>query len=212
SFRYRLLAGDADSGWRSVELVTPPELILLDGRPSPQVHLTFPAYTDLPPRDLPDGGRVIKAVVGTVVRLRAATDRPIDHAALIYKPRDPDPTVIAAALAPVAAADPLQVPGAALAGAAFTAPVVVPPAGDGRLIEMTFVPRLSGTYLLSVVDATGIGGSSEFDVRVLPDPAPRVTLERPAAARDSLAVLPDAVITLAVKAEDQLEDLPGAVR
>src|SRR5262245_25642849 len=56
SLQFRVRANDADSGWRSVAVLPPPELVPLDGRPSPQVRVEFPAYTDLPPRQLPDGG------------------------------------------------------------------------------------------------------------------------------------------------------------
>src|SRR5262245_1753138 len=42
-----------------------------------------------------------------------------------------------------------------------------------------------------------------FDVRVQPDPAPVVTLDRPSAARDSLLVLPDADVTFAARINDK---------
>ena len=70
-------ANDAETSWKSVRVLTPPQMASLDGRPSPQVHLDFPRYTDLPARDLPDGGGSIDCIAGTIVRLRAATDRPV---------------------------------------------------------------------------------------------------------------------------------------
>ena len=53
-FRFRVRANDADTGWQTVHVLPPPVLVPLDGRPSPQLRLDFPAYTDLPPTDLPD--------------------------------------------------------------------------------------------------------------------------------------------------------------
>jgi hypothetical protein len=51
-------------------------------------------------------------------------------------------------------------------------------------------------------DKTGLGGRRALDVHVQPDPSPAVTLERPSAGQDSLAVLPDATVPLAARAED----------
>src|SRR5262249_44674374 len=48
SFRFRLQVNDADSGWREVQVLPPPELAPLDGRPSPQIRLEYPRYSDLP--------------------------------------------------------------------------------------------------------------------------------------------------------------------
>src|SRR5262249_35587287 len=96
SFRLQVRANDAISEWRSVAVLPPPVLVPLDGRPSTQVHLQFPAYTDLPPVDLPDGSGNIEAVLGTRVTLRAATDRRVVKAWIEYRPTDG--TVIPAAL------------------------------------------------------------------------------------------------------------------
>src|SRR5581483_2805511 len=53
-FRFRVTAGDGDTGWLPVTVAPPPRLTLLDGRPSPQVRVVPPAYTGLRPADLPD--------------------------------------------------------------------------------------------------------------------------------------------------------------
>src|SRR5262249_43913869 len=41
-----------------------------------------------------------------------------------------------------------------------------------------------------------------FELRVLSDPAPAVTLERPSSSHDSLAILPEAEVPLRVTADD----------
>src|SRR5207253_9166008 len=79
-FQFRVRANDADTGWLVVHVLPPPVLVPLDGRPSPQLHLEFPAYTDLSATDLADGSGVIECVAGTRVTLRAATDRPVARA------------------------------------------------------------------------------------------------------------------------------------
>ena len=55
TFRYQVQAGDAVTPWRTVPVLTPPELIDRDGKLSPQTRLSFPAYTDLPPVELSPG-------------------------------------------------------------------------------------------------------------------------------------------------------------
>src|SRR5207253_4350357 len=84
-------------------LVSPPPLLALLGqRPSPQVRLDFPAYTDLPPQFLPDGSGNVEAVAGTMVTLRAAADRPLRRAWIEYLPETRF-TDLAAFLAPLGA-------------------------------------------------------------------------------------------------------------
>src|SRR5262249_35037157 len=73
----------------------------------------------------------------------------------------------------------------------------------GTLIEVTFVPRMPGPYALRFEDETGLGTTRMFDVRVQPDPAPVVRLDRPSAGRDSLLVLPDADVTFASAVQDK---------
>src|SRR5262249_27612025 len=52
-------------------------------------------------------------------------------------------------------------------------------------------------------DNSNLQNSRMFEMNVFADPAPTVTLERPAPARDNLIVLPDATLELQVLAEDQ---------
>src|SRR5262249_25779190 len=72
TFRYQVKANDAVTDWRTVKVVPPPQLVPIDGRPSPLVRLDFPAYTDLHALDLPDGGGHIEGVTGTLATLRPA--------------------------------------------------------------------------------------------------------------------------------------------
>src|SRR5207302_5187274 len=81
-FQFRVTANDADTGWRAVAVAPPPRLVPWDDRPSPLVHLAYPAYTGLSAADLPDGAAVVEAVAGTRVTLRAAADKRIARAVL----------------------------------------------------------------------------------------------------------------------------------
>lgn len=201
-FKFRVRANDANTGWQSVQVAPPPVLIPLDGRPSPQLRLDFPRYTDLAPVDLPDGSGVIEGVAGTRVTLRAATDRPVARAYLGYRPEQPIARWTAA-LCPLGAASELAGAGFGLLARGVWDDVPVSTGFDGNLLEVTFVPRLSGPYALRFEDSTGLGTTRMFDVRVFPDPAPVVTLDRPAAGRDSLLVLPDAELTFVARVQDK---------
>ncbi|HZZ82589.1 MAG TPA: hypothetical protein VFE62_29085, partial [Gemmataceae bacterium] len=81
NFRFHVKANDALSPEYLVEVLPPPSLVALDGKPSPLLTLTYPAYTDLPsPEALSPGIGNIDAVVGTAVQLRARVDRPLARA------------------------------------------------------------------------------------------------------------------------------------
>jgi hypothetical protein len=185
-----------------VAVVPPPVLVPLDGRPSPQLRLEFPAYTDLPPTDLPDGSGVIECVAGTRVLLRAAADRPVARAWIGYRP-DPAALRLVPALSPLGAGFPAAGPGLSLLGREAWGDVPVAVGNGGTLLEATFVPRVSGPYVLRLEDDTGLGSTRVFDVRVHPDPPPVVTLDRPSGGRDSLLVLPDADVTFAARVMDK---------
>ena len=90
NFSFRITANDAVTPTPecSVEvLLRLPVLTPLDGKASPQVRLDVPAYTDLPtPQHLPPGTGNVDTVVGTVVTLRAAADRPLVRAWVEYQP------------------------------------------------------------------------------------------------------------------------------
>ncbi len=71
------------------------------------------------------------------------------------------------------------------------------------MLSVSFLPWLSGTYTLHLEDDIGIASDRLLDVRIWPDPAPTVHLQRPAASLDSLALLPDADVTVQLLIEDQ---------
>ena len=203
SFKFRLRANDADTGWQTVDLFPAPVLAPRDGRPSPQIHLTYPKYTQLAPLDLPDGSSAIEAVTGTRVRIRAATDRPVSRVWLRYQPeRRQLPN--AAALAPLVAGTGMHTISSMLLSREVWGEIPVFLLADGQHIDIEFVPHLSGAYILHVEDQSGLATNRHFDVRVQPDPPPTVFLERPATARDALAVLPDAGFTMIAVAQDRI--------
>jgi hypothetical protein len=201
-FQFRVRANDADTGWQSVQVLPPPVLVPLDGRPSPQLRLDFPKYTDLPPIDLPDGSGVIECVAGTRVTMRAATDRPVARAWVGFRP-DQALMRFLPALSVLGATPQAAVPGFALLAEEVWVDVPVALGRDGTLLQVSFVPRLAGPYALRFEDDTGLGTTRMFDVRVQPDPAPVVSLDRPSAGRDSLQVLPDAELTFAARVQDK---------
>ena len=195
SFKFRLKANDGETDWQEVEVLPPPELVPLDGRPSPQIHLDYPRYTDLAPRQLPDGGSSFEAIAGTAVHVRAATNRPVARSWVVYRPEHPVINTASALLA-LGAADPLGVVSATAAGQAVWDKIPVHLGRDGTLLEVSFTPRISGVYALRFEDETGFGATRLIDVRVQVDPAPTVSLDRPSASRDSLNVTPNAELPL----------------
>lgn len=202
-FRFRLRANDAETPWHAVAVLPPPILVPLDDRPSPQINLEFPPYTQLPPAELPDGSGIVEAVTGTKVTLRGATDRPIAKAWIGYRaeiPRLP----IAGMLTSLSSGRAIDLPLHLLMSEEAWIPTPIQIAAGGTQFEVTFTPHLNGPYLLRFEDETGIGNSKLFDFRIVPDPAPNVSLERPSAAKDSLALLPDAGFNLKAQAIDRL--------
>jgi hypothetical protein len=201
-FQFRVRANDADTGWQSVQVSPPPVLVPLDGRPSPQLRLDYPAYTDLPSTELPDGSGVIECVAGTRVTLRAATDRTVARAWVGFRPEQPIVRFLPA-LSLFGAKPEAAVPGFDLLAAEVWDDVPVSLSRNGTLLEATFVPRVPGPYALRFEDDTGLGTTRMFDVRVQPDPPPTVNLDRPSAGRDSLLVLPDAELSFAARVQDR---------
>ncbi len=202
SFKFRLRANDADTGWQAIDVVPAPILVPRDGRPSPQIHLTYPAYTELTPVDLPDGSSAIEAVTGTRVLIRAATDRPVSRVWLRLKPEQGKLSNMAA-LAPLGAWPGVETATSLMLSREIWSEIPVFLSADGQHIDIDFVPRLSGTYILHAEDETGLAVNRQFDVRIQPDPPPSVVLDRPSAARDELAVLPDAGFAIVAVATDK---------
>jgi hypothetical protein len=201
TFRYQVKANDAVTEWRTVKVVPPPQLVPIDGRPSPLVRVDFPAYTDLHPLDLPDGGGHIEGVTGTLVTMRAAVDRPVIRA-WVQLATDPLRQVIPPALFGFAGTGTVDAAALNLAGGLAWQRI---PAGlddTGTRMILAFRPAIGGRYVLAFEDEQGIIGHRPLDVRVLADPPPGATVERPSASRDSLAVLPNATVTLLAKVDD----------
>jgi len=207
-FQFRIRANDADTGWQSVQVSPPPVLVPLDGRPSPQIHLDFPAYSDLLSIELPDGSGIIECVCGTSVTIRAATDRPVARAWIGYRPENATLKLLSS-LSPLGANSEITSLGLQLLASEVWADVPVTLLRDGTLLEVRFIPRVPGPYALRFEDETGLGNTRMFDLRVQPDPAPTVSLERPSPSRESLLVLPDAEITFQARVADSLYAIRG---
>ena len=207
-FSFRVVAHDGETAWHPVTVAPAPKLVPLDGRPSPQVRLVFPTYTDLKPTELPDGAGVVEAVAGTVIEFRAATDLPIARA--WFAPQfDRVAQHTALACAPLAAANPFGLIAAQLLADAIVDDIPVQVTGSERTrLEAMFTPHQPGLYLLSFTDDTGLTGTRLFDFRLTPDAPPTVTLGRPTAGSDPLALLPIASLTV----EAHTDDRPFAVR
>ena len=202
SFRFRIVANDATTPEFAVKVLPLPGLVAVDGKPSPQVRLDFPRYTDLPsPQFLTPGVGNVEAVAGTVVMYRAAVDRPLKRAWLTYQPEVRE-APIAAFLAPLASSNALG----AVASLALTRTLYEPiPADlekDGMRFSVRFRPALHGMYVVHFEDENELENSRTYELRLHPDPAPVVRLDRPSPTRDVLTVLPTAELPLQLVAED----------
>jgi len=201
SFRFQVQANDAVSTWYEVEVLPPPVLVPLEGRPSPQVTLDFPRYTDLSTADLPEGSGNIESVAGTHVRLRAAADRRLSAAWIEFRPEHPL-TKLALGLGPLGGGNAFSAMAYAAAGREICDQVPAQLSADGQVMSIEFLPYVSGMYALHFVDESGLGSTRLFDLRIYPDPAPVVTLERPSQTHDSLALLPSGETTIQATVED----------
>jgi hypothetical protein len=203
SFRFQVQANDNVTKWQTVSVLPPVALVPFNGKASPQVRLHLPTYTDLPSFDLPAGTSSIEGVAGTRVSMVAATDRPLSAAWIEYHPDQPT-----FKLTTLLTLLPARHVGEALTAAVVGQPVwgrfpiTVESLGAGSALRTSFVPWVGGTYAMRLVDESNLVSSRLFDIRIFPDPPPLVTLERPSASHDSLAVLPGATITLRGVAED----------
>jgi hypothetical protein len=191
SFRFQVKANDAVSPEYHVEVLLPPSLVALDSKPSPQLRLSYPAYTRLPsPDTLSPGTGNIDAVIGTTARLRARVDRPLRNAWIEYQPEEVS-VVLGDVLALFAGGRPWWEPVPAVLEA------------DRSTFTIDFAPNVSGMYALHFEDETGLRNSRLFELRLHPDPAPTVHLERPTPSRDILQLLPEAELPLVMHADDQ---------
>ncbi len=206
SFRFHVQAGDAVSDVFEVAVLPPPALAFLDGKPSPQIRLDYPAYTDLPsPRYLPPGIGHVEAIAGTRITLRGAADRPLRRVWIEpwSEPRFEQriPMHLLPLTAPPGGSS-LEAVLSRVVGPLLQQPVEGVLGDDAKRFEATFRPWLAGDYLLHLEDDTGLRGSRSFELRLRPDPAPLVVLERPSAGRNLLLALPAASIPIEVLIED----------
>jgi hypothetical protein len=90
----------------------------------------------------------------------------------------------------------------AAAGREVWEPIPAHLSADGQVMTFEFLPHIRGMYALHFVDESGLRNTRLFDLRIYPDPAPLVTLERPSQSHDSLELLPKGETTLQVVIED----------
>ena len=229
-FRFRVHAGDAvdpprEGAWHRVKVAQPPRLAALNGLPSPQIDLRYPAYTDKVPQTLSPGVGRIEAVAGTLATIRGATDRPIrqvwieHHPDIVAPPgsadladnaearaeRDFPVNLTAAFLGPVGWRHPVETLALTAGGNAVWGRTHGTIAADGRTFTIAFMPWISGTYVLHLEDADGLAKDYEYELqglqpRGLADPIPVVNLERPSSSQSVLAT---ADVVLQALADDE---------
>ncbi len=195
NFSFKIVAGDTESRLYKVQVLPPPTLVPLDGKPSPQLKLTHPRYTGLPsPHQLAPGNGNIDAVYGTKGVFRAAADRPLRKAWIEYRlPGEGGLAEIAELIRGVAATVGARTP---------WGPIPATLSGERRIIELELAPIVSGGYVLHFEDETGLSNTRAFEINLRVDPRPSVRLVRPSPSRDMLQVLPDAELPLTVVADD----------
>jgi hypothetical protein len=203
-FQFRVLAGDSETGWNVVAVLPPPRLVPLDGRPSPRLRLSYPAYTGWSSLDLPDGSAAVEAVAGTRITLIALADRPIARAGLVFL-GDLQSLMPLQAVAPLATLpNPLAAFACGLMTEEFTNEIPASVSGtDRRRLSVNFSPPISGLYALRFTDDSGLTGQRLLDLRTFPDPAPTVVLIRPDPAKDTLDLLVGASIAFEARADDR---------
>src|SRR5262249_48447116 len=204
NFRFQVRANDAVSDWREVEVLSRRQLVPFAGRPSPQIHVSYPAYTGLAAQELPDGGTSIEMIAGTQVALRAAVNRRLARAWLESPAELRSIMMVAACVAPLGNRGLAGTNLLAVAQGSTWKQIPARLEADGRVLGLDFVARIGGTFTLHFEDELGLENTRLVDLRIVMDPAPAVFLERPAPSHDSLDLLPDADVSLKVRAEDAI--------
>jgi hypothetical protein len=246
-FHVRVRANDAESREYDVEVRQPPELIDLNGEPSPQLVLDIPPYTGLAtPQHQPPGSGKVEAIAGTRVTLHAAANGRLDRAWIEYLPGERDcawedlrrereqiqrereerrekkrplregGVRLSAFLSPLGGRDALSAATLAAVGDSAWGRVFADiDENDRSHFTVRFMPRVAGRYVLYLEDEYGLFNSYTFDLNLYQDPRPEVRLTRPSSKTDVLNVVPDAVLTLRLSAEDAAPALTvpvGALR
>jgi hypothetical protein len=147
------------------------------GIPAPRVEalsirIVPPAYLSLPPRELPVGIGDIEAYVGSRIEVRGRSSRPLQGADARLKENTRHPATIDA---------------------------------DGRGFQVEFsidAPGVS-TWWLDLVDVEGLRSNQppKFELRAVPDLAPEVALEQPAA---DMQVTVTALVNIRALVKDDL--------
>jgi hypothetical protein len=209
SFRFRIVAGDGYTPEYPVEVLTLPMLTEIDKRPTPQVTLDFPRYTELAtPVNLSPGNGNLDIIAGTTVTLLAAADRPLKKARLEFQPVMAE-AVAAVRLATLGSDSILGVATSVIAAQKmFDRVEAVIDSRDPRRMMFRFRPTVNGNYLLIFQDENELENSRIYDLQLRMDPSPSVRLEKPIPSGDALKVTATASIPLSVIVEDN----PFAIR
>ncbi len=202
-FSFQVRANDWESAWYRVQVLPPPVLVHLHGRPSPQVRLDYPLYTDRSSQWLPDGNGNVDVTLGTFVYLRAAVDRPLRAAWIEFRP-EPELVRTAALLTPLQAQSPLGGYALSTISQLIAGRTPATLAEDRQSFHVRFQPLVRGNYEICFEDETGLYNNRLYEMLLQLDPRPSVTLDRPSPQKESLEVRPEATLPLEVLAEDSV--------
>jgi hypothetical protein len=214
-FRFRVRAGKAvspeDGGWYEVEVQQAVQWAALHGKASPQLELFYPRYTDLPsPERLEEGsGDVIgirepQVPPGTLVRLRAAVNRPVLRVWVEHLPDDPAERVelrtpeeegakakpagkpveslvaTASRLSCFGPRHPLEALTLAAGGHAVWGRTYGAVLSGGKEFAIDFMPWTRGRYRVVLEREPGLTQSFVFKEEIVPDEPPTVKVLTPA--------------------------------
>lgn len=173
-FAYRIAGGDDRSmDWIEVEVVAPPAVQSL------AVRLTPPPYAGLPAATIDESQTTgFRALAGSRVAVQATVNMPLKSAAMHLD-------------------DARRIPGRVSAdGMMFVVPA-------GEKDEPGFAVEQSCSFAFEMIDRQGLsgGGDLHWDIRVVEDRPPAVTIENP---RETVYAAPQATLPLAVLAKDDL--------
>lgn len=205
-FRFRVLANDGTfppraGAWHLVDVLPPPTLVKLDGKPSPQISISPPAYTDLPARVLDPGTRHLDLIAGSQVVLRAKANRPLHQAWIEYRPEGALVTP-AAALTTLGQTNPFSALVQVAGSSAIWAKVPAKLEGDKSVFQIDFTPWITGSYTLHLRDALKLESPPDVaDLKVNLDPLPVIKLLQPGS---SVTALPTADVTFKFLVADEL--------
>jgi len=180
SFRYRVHAGDALSAFYTATVVPKPAVEGLE------VRYEFPKYTRREPLTQEKAEGDIKALPGTLVTLRAKTNKGMAGAAMLVNGQ--------------VAAD--------SKGQPLVATEVVKGGQPAVVCRFTLGAEVAGKWTLKLVDEHGFESSTaEHTIEVVPDGAPVVAVIKPEAKQ--LRLPPTAPLPIAFTVEDDV-GLAGA--